>query len=742
MSCIFADVVVRLVELLFIRPIWGRIEDSIGMVHFSQSILDFIRVYIDLGLYIRVCIEFCQLLLGFIFGILKIPFELYMAAKISVTIYVKSSCHIKKQLTGKHGRKRKVIMKESKLEDMTIEATTTVHNGNNGDTYVPVHLIGSRQSVRMAINMIEQAVGGENVIHRLVEEESTAGGGMKDTKESENKNKPTDYSISKPTAPQVIAQRTESSLSALSEDVSIALSQPTSQRANVSKVVKDEKKKKKSCSVSAAPEQPSVASKVPACPSSIEMGDAKSDSFISVNLEPSKASKVPSCSPSKTNTIVDTTKQDTAEKTELDKNGVAEESSEQQQQSLHYDLPEKRPDEPWMLKEVPSEIGINISHGMTHETVSLTSKTYTNFTLNENDPLLMFLRLQSHCVKGSVEEFYMWLVKSEDIDSIIALKEAVADDDYVNYTLKGGSGGSGIKGFKRKTFQRAVLEYEHSMPVEDEEQQHDDVEPEPIINGSTSIGEMNDNTAFLPSDLFDDDSPGKPTLVVEKNTCNLRDEIACLPFGLLGDDSQGNNNLNDLPFNLSDLIGGNDGSSTSAARTTLFADAPTEPKIVGHPAMVVSEPDEVSQEQEQQQTSTIMMGVSTLRPIANQFDPSEDLVCPISFDLMINDPVLAADGITYERASIEDWFQTSEAKQRIAQENLKKNPHSEPDQRVAKAGICSPVHGTIMVNLSLVQNISVRNMARAYEEENGKKKEEVAISVISPPPGLGPPPGF
>ena len=40
-----------------------------------------------------------------------------------------------------------------------------------------------------------------------------------------------------------------------------------------------------------------------------------------------------------------------------------------------------------------------------------------------------------------------------------ALKEAVSDDEYLDDSMKKGCGTSGIKGFKRKVFQRAVLEY-------------------------------------------------------------------------------------------------------------------------------------------------------------------------------------------------------------------------------------------------------------------------------------------
>lgn len=211
---------------------------------------------------------------------------------------------------------------------------------------------------------------------------------------------------------------------------------------------------------------------------------------------------------------------------------------------------------------VPSEIGINSTEGMTtRETFtessvssfndgSKTSKTLSTIDMNENDPLLIFLRSQHTCIRGSVDDFYNWLVKSEYIDSMTALKEAVCDDDYYNDTMKIGSGSSGIKVFKRKVFRRAL------------------------------------------SSEYEDDGSKAPT------TTNLND------------------------------------------------------------------------------------------------NPLEELVCPISLVLMTNDPVVAADGITYERSSIEDWFQKSKA----------------------KSGICSPVHGTKMKSLALTPNISLRNMARAFKE--------------------------
>ena len=245
-------------------------------------------------------------------------------------------------------------------------------------------------------------------------------------------------------------------------------------------------------------------------------------------------------------------------------------------------------------EEVPCEISNSTTKGIALETTTKASTSSFNFNDRskasttpptadpiENDPLLIFLQSQHQCIKGGVDDFYDWLVKSEDIDSMIALKEAVNEDEYLNTKLKKGNGSSGLKGFKIPPFKRAVLEY------------------------------------------FDDESDIKP------------------------------------------------------------ADEESNKKI----------------------------------PAAGLDEPPEELVCPISLNLMVLDPVVAADGITYERASIENWFQKSMAKYYEAQEKMNQNTHNENDQRVVNNGICSPVHGKKMKNLNLVPNISMRNMARAYKEK-------------------------
>ena len=87
----------------------------------------------------------------------------------------------------------------------------------------------------------------------------------------------------------------------------------------------------------------------------------------------------------------------------------------------------------------------------------------SEITLNENDPLLIFLRSQESCIKGCVDEFYTWLVTSEDIDSMELLTEAVNDDGYLNEKMKFGDGRDfGVRGFKLQSFKLAVLDRDNT----------------------------------------------------------------------------------------------------------------------------------------------------------------------------------------------------------------------------------------------------------------------------------------
>lgn len=73
-----------------------------------------------------------------------------------------------------------------------------------------------------------------------------------------------------------------------------------------------------------------------------------------------------------------------------------------------------------------------------------------------------------------------------------------------------------------------------------------------------------------------------------------------------------------------------------------------------------------------------------------------NLECPISHLLMVNDPVVAADGVTYERAAIEAWF-----------------------AHQAESGVVrSPMSNDILTSLALTPVNAVRVLAREYAERH------------------------
>ena len=204
----------------------------------------------------------------------------------------------------------------------------------------------------------------------------------------------------------------------------------------------------------------------------------------------------------------------------------------------------------------------------------------TNLLSSQDDGLellLDFLHDQETCIKGDVNDFFKWLV-SEDIDSMHALKEAVSDEDYLCVCLQVGNGAVGLKGFKRKAFQRAVV-------------------------------------------IFCFQSPD-----VSKDTSQ----------------------------------------NTSPAQDTQSMEIPKE------------------------------------------------LYCPIGNVIMISEPVLAGDGFTYEKSSIERWFSVKVREIIEAEENLKDNPNSICDCEVVNAGIRSPVTGEPLPHFTLTPNTNVRDVARQY----------------------------
>jgi len=94
--------------------------------------------------------------------------------------------------------------------------------------------------------------------------------------------------------------------------------------------------------------------------------------------------------------------------------------------------------------------------------------------------------------------------------------------------------------------------------------------------------------------------------------------------------------------------------------------------------------------------SDLLLGVETVDnglsdgkpPAGNQHF---ELECPICFEFMTTDPVMAADGFTYERHAIEGWFRRHQ---------------DDPN------GIRSPKTNLPMQSLALMPNIQMRTMAR------------------------------
>jgi len=455
-------------------------------------------------------------IVDYIVGLVRKPYELYQAARITKTIFVKSSTLNK--LIGRRRRKKKELIRCSGIEDMQIDAAAT-------GSYILVELIGSRRSVQKAIGLVQEAVGMENV--EIYQPSS---------------NTPTVQEISSVAETQIMVDYCIEEFK-LHHNKDITQNQRSLRRLHVAC-------ERALCTLSSSSQ------------ASIEIDSLFEgidfDAVITISqLEDLCRDSSPAVVVADSNTLEE---QHVTHNDGSDIKSMQEEEEEED--------------------SVPSEIGVDrSSQGMSHSTIdeSITSNAHFTFELNENDPLLIFLRSQHQCIKGSVDEFYTWLVNSEDIDSMVALKEAVCEDDYLNNKVKRGCGGSGLKGFKLSTFKRVVLEYEDNHTTPD-----------------------------------------------------------------------------------------NDENKTPAA--------------------------------------------------SNTNEPPEELVCPISLTLMTNDPVVAADGITYERASIEDWFEKSKAKISEAREKLTNNQQSESDQRIVNNGVCSPVYGSKLDNLVLVPNTSLRNVARTYKE--------------------------
>ena len=104
-------------------------------------------------------------------------------------------------------------------------------------------------------------------------------------------------------------------------------------------------------------------------------------------------------------------------------------------------------------------------------------------------------------------------------------------------------------------------------------------------------------------------------------------------------------------------------------------------KVVSAVAVPDAEPDDTAAE-----------GPATAAedtPVADSKQIPERLCCPISLELMVR-PVIAADGHTYDRSSIEDWL--------------------------ARGNTTSPTTGAKLEHLHLADNHLVRSMVSEYQD--------------------------
>ena len=82
-----------------------------------------------------------------------------------------------------------------------------------------------------------------------------------------------------------------------------------------------------------------------------------------------------------------------------------------------------------------------------------------------------------------------------------------------------------------------------------------------------------------------------------------------------------------------------------------------------------------------------------------------------------------ADGITYERKSIERWFHRNMGEIMLAEERLKLNPGLQHELELINRGIRSPLYDIEMPNVCLTSNSNIRNMARAYKSRYDARRE-------------------
>ena len=97
-----------------------------------------------------------------------------------------------------------------------------------------------------------------------------------------------------------------------------------------------------------------------------------------------------------------------------------------------------------------------------------------------------------------------------------------------------------------------------------------------------------------------------------------------------------------------------------------------------------------------------------------------ELICPISQDLMVDDPVIASDGHSYERTCIEAWYLRQRTEVERAIRIVRTNPENSSARAIVERGVLSPITHERVKNMNLLQNSAVRSMARDVARATGQ----------------------
>jgi len=97
----------------------------------------------------------------------------------------------------------------------------------------------------------------------------------------------------------------------------------------------------------------------------------------------------------------------------------------------------------------------------------------------------------------------------------------------------------------------------------------------------------------------------------------------------------------------------------------------------------------------------LAVAAASVRVAPREEEPPADFICPITTELM-SDPVMAADGHSYERTAIERWLATKSTSppddRRGAHAKLPRPQHAAPDDPgvAADAGLNARTHGLVL----------------------------------------------